>query len=105
MNVKAYEEWKGNKGKDFVDQTLDDSTSNWKITNCLQVALLCVQENPVERPTMLEVYSMLKNGPSKAIVGTPKRPAFSAKTHEDVSGSTQQNYSFNDPDFSQLTPR
>ncbi|KAL5772802.1 hypothetical protein ACOSP7_012420 [Xanthoceras sorbifolium] len=106
----AYEEWRDNKGKDFIDQSLDDSSSPCKITKCLEVALLCVQENPVERPSMLQAFSMLKSDSSVAtVVGTPKRPAFSVKSDENVGSSSsvsrQENYSFNDPQFSELQPR
>lgn len=44
---------------------------------CMQVALLCVQDNSADRPSMLEVDSMLKNeGPA---IATPKMPGFSIK--------------------------
>lgn len=48
---------------------------------CLQVALLSVQENLADRPTMLDVYTMLKS--ETAAIPTPKRPAFSVKRDED----------------------
>lgn len=63
---------------EFVDPILDDSDSPVKMARCLQVGLLCVQENPVDRPSMVDVYSMLKSEISLAIPD-PKRPAFSRK--------------------------
>ncbi|KAF4358465.1 hypothetical protein G4B88_020143 [Cannabis sativa] len=72
---KAYQMWEVGKGVEFFDPSLDDSSSPCKLYKCLQVALLCVQESPENRPTMLEIYSMLKDE-TKAI-GTPTRPAFS----------------------------
>lgn len=65
----------------FVDSTLDDSSSYCKLLRCMHVALLCVQENPVDRPTMLEVFSMLKN--ENAVIISPKKPAFSIKNDAD----------------------
>lgn len=81
--------WREDEGVEFMDPSLDDSSSPCKLVRCLQVALLCVQESPVDRPTMLEVYSMLKNdnGP----IATPQQLAFSVKTDENMgSSSTSQ---------------
>ncbi|GMN47163.1 hypothetical protein TIFTF001_016344 [Ficus carica] len=71
----VYEHTKrGNMKKEwsFSTPSLDDSSSSCKLIKCLQVALLCVQENPKDRPSMLEIYSMLRDE-TKAIA-TPKRP-------------------------------
>lgn len=91
----AYELWKDGKGMDFIDPFLDDSTSSCKLSRCLQVALLCVQDTPTDRPTMLEVFSMLNN--ESAVMNVPKRPAFSTKRDGDQvnrtgSSSTSVNY-------------
>ncbi|XP_015893285.2 cysteine-rich receptor-like protein kinase 34 isoform X2 [Ziziphus jujuba] len=94
----AYESWKEGKGIEFVDPSLDDSSSSCKVFRCLQVALLCVQENPEDRPSMLEIYSMLRND-TKAI-STPKRPAFSVKEDDNVGSS-----SVTDALISQVLPR
>jgi hypothetical protein len=58
---QAYELWKEGKGMEFMDPSLDDTTSSCKLIRCMQIALLCVQENATDRPSMLEVSSMLKN--------------------------------------------
>ena len=65
---------------EFMNPTLDDTTSSCKLIRCLQIALLCVQENTIDRPSMLEVSSMLKN--ETVIVTNPKKPAFSTKRDE-----------------------
>ncbi|KAK9175686.1 hypothetical protein WN944_027693 [Citrus x changshan-huyou] len=76
----AYELWKGGKGVEFVDSFLDDRNSPCKLMRCLEIALLCVQENPNDRPSMLEVSSMLKNETTNT--NTPKKPAFSKQVDE-----------------------
>lgn len=105
---QAYEQWKNNKGKEFIDQLLDDSSSPCKLLNCMQVALLCVQENAEDRPSMLEVSSMLRNE-SMANISAPKKPAFSVegdgKNVQSGSTSGPNTYSFNDQDISLLEPR
>ncbi|KAG6739884.1 hypothetical protein POTOM_057502 [Populus tomentosa] len=84
----AYELWKDGKGMEIMDPSLDDTLSSCKLIKCLQIALLCVQENPIDRPSMLEVSSMLKN--ETAIVTIPKRPAFSVRTDEDDENRPEQ---------------
>lgn len=65
---------------EFIDPSLDDSSSSCKLLKCMQVALLCVQEKPVDRPTMLEVSSMLKN--EAGTINSPKKPAFAIQRDE-----------------------
>ncbi|XP_047271108.1 cysteine-rich receptor-like protein kinase 19 [Capsicum annuum] len=77
----AFEMWRDGKGMEFMDQSLDDEIHSCKLLKCMQIALLCVQKNPLDRPTMLEVCSMFKNI-ENLVMNSPKRPAFSA-TEED----------------------
>ncbi|KAL0293824.1 UNVERIFIED_CONTAM: Receptor-like serine/threonine-protein kinase SD1-7 [Sesamum calycinum] len=71
----AYELWKNDNSMDFMDQSLDDTNSTCKMKTCMRVALLCVQERWEDRPSMLEVSSMLKNETDS--VPVPNMPAFS----------------------------
>ncbi|TXG66380.1 hypothetical protein EZV62_007655 [Acer yangbiense] len=81
FNSNAHELWKDGRGMEFLDPSLDDLHSTCKKMRCLQIALLCVQEIPNDRPNMLEVSSMLKN--ETKYVKIPKKPAFSKQTNED----------------------
>lgn len=100
----AYELWKDGEGVKFFDPTLDDSFSSCKLTRCLQVALLCVQENRLDRPSMLKISSMLKN--ENAPIATPKRPSFSTKRDEEEDSVIRNKiYSVNDATISDLEPR
>lgn len=76
----AYGLWIQEKGMEFMDPTLDDTNSSCTLLRCMQIALLCVQENANDRPTMLEVSSMLRNETTP--MANPKRPAFSERTNE-----------------------
>lgn len=47
-----------------------------QMRRCAQVALLCVQEDPKDRPSMWDVVLMLKGGGDGAAgLPTPKKPA------------------------------
>ncbi|KAL5564339.1 hypothetical protein UlMin_027503 [Ulmus minor] len=76
----AYELWKDGKGMEFMDPVFGDTLSLQKSMRCMQIALLCVQKNANDRPSMLEVSSMLKN--ENAAMGIPKKPAFSTRNED-----------------------
>ncbi|KAK9175679.1 hypothetical protein WN944_027686 [Citrus x changshan-huyou] len=76
----AYELWKCGKGMEFVDSSRDDTNFTCKLMRRLDIALLCVQENPNDRPSRLEVSSMLKNETTN--INSPKKPAFSKQVDE-----------------------
>ncbi|XP_031249546.1 cysteine-rich receptor-like protein kinase 10 [Pistacia vera] len=104
----AYELWKDGKCMEFMDKSLDDTYSSCKLVRCLQIALLCVQENPIDRPSMLEVFTMLKNESTDVMI--PRKPAFSeqnlqnktVRQWEGCSGSTS---SINDVTVSDVVAR
>ncbi|XP_031266318.1 cysteine-rich receptor-like protein kinase 10 [Pistacia vera] len=95
----AYVLWKDGKGMEFMDPSLDDTNSSCKLIKCLQIALLCVQENPHDRPSMLEVSSMLKNDTFEIV--SPKKPAFSKQADEDK----ETILTFNDTTISEVVGR
>ncbi|GLT87014.1 hypothetical protein SLE2022_051180 [Rubroshorea leprosula] len=65
---------KGEKGLDLLDETLRETCNAEEYLRCLNVGLLCVQEDPSDRPTMSNVVFML--GSETATLPTPKQPAF-----------------------------
>ncbi|XP_049359762.1 wall-associated receptor kinase 5-like [Solanum verrucosum] len=81
----AYELWQKDNGVDFIDPSLKDDFRISKQVRYMQVALLCVQEKWEDRPSMLEVYSMLKN--EIEVLPNPKVPAFS-KNKNDIAKET-----------------
>ncbi|CAO2841860.1 unnamed protein product [Amaranthus hypochondriacus] len=102
----AYELWISGHGMEFVDPSLDDSSSRYKLLSCMQISLLCVQEKQEDRPSMLEISSMFKNEAKPSMF--PKRPAFSTKPDEDATltpCSQHYVYSNNDSIVSELEPR
>ena len=104
---QAYELWKQGRGAEFFEASLDDSSSSCKLIRCMQVALLCVQENPADRPSMVEVFTILKNE-STAAISTPKRPAFSVTRDEKEESKDigrKKVFSVNDATITQVIPR
>ncbi|CBI36147.3 unnamed protein product, partial [Vitis vinifera] len=70
----AWELWKEGRILELMDQTMGDLCPKNVIRRCIHVGLLCVQENPIDRPTISEVLSMLSNESMQ--LSTPKQPAF-----------------------------
>ncbi|KAF5445726.1 hypothetical protein F2P56_034756 [Juglans regia] len=102
----AYDLWKSGKGMEFMDPSLDDTVSSCKLIRCLQIGLLCVQENATDRPSILEVSSMLKSESAALII--PKIPAFSIKRNGDEGTKSQfqlEDCSINDTTLSQMVAR
>ena len=58
---------------DVVDSSIKESYVSDEVLRCIQVGLLCVQEEVVDRPTMLTVHLMLS---SERALPFSKQPAF-----------------------------
>ncbi|XP_050134940.1 G-type lectin S-receptor-like serine/threonine-protein kinase At4g03230 isoform X1 [Malus sylvestris] len=70
----AWHLWKEEKALDLLEQTLRQSCNQDEYLKCVNVGLLCVQEDPGDRPTMSQVVFML--GSETATIPIPKQPAF-----------------------------
>lgn len=88
---QAYELWNSGKGMEFMDESLDDTNLSCKLIRCLQIALLCVQEDPDDRPSILEVFVMLKS--ENKDIAIPKKHAFSKENEQHKSTMQLESYS------------
>ncbi|XP_031126153.1 cysteine-rich receptor-like protein kinase 19 isoform X2 [Ipomoea triloba] len=58
----AWTHWIGGSALNVIDPMLRGTSSPvHEITNCIHIALLCVQENDADRPKMVEALQMLSN--------------------------------------------
>jgi serine/threonine protein kinase len=71
---QAWRLWVENKVLDLIDPALHEVCNPDQFVKCVNVGLLCVQEDPNDRPTMSNVVTMLDS--EAATVPTPKQPAF-----------------------------
>lgn len=62
------------RGEELIDSTLYNSDQKQKALRCIHVSLLCVQQMPADRPTMLDVHSMILNDTTQ--LPLPKQPPF-----------------------------
>ncbi|KAG5224922.1 G-type lectin S-receptor serine/threonine-protein kinase [Salix suchowensis] len=75
--VYAWRFWREDKALDLMDKTLHESCNTNEFLRCLNAALLCVQDDPADRPTMSNVVVMLSS--EAANLPVPKKPAFSIR--------------------------
>ncbi|PRQ31433.1 putative protein kinase RLK-Pelle-DLSV family [Rosa chinensis] len=73
----VWELWKEGRAVEIIDSSIGESYLVSEIIRCIQIALLCVQEFAIDRPTMSVVVSMLSND---VAFTSPKRPAFLLKS-------------------------
>ena len=57
-----------------MDQTLQESCKEDQFIKCVNVGLLCVQDDPSDRPNMSNVITLLHS--DSATLPSPKQPAF-----------------------------
>ncbi|XP_062229660.1 putative cysteine-rich receptor-like protein kinase 20 [Phragmites australis] len=70
----AWQLWNDGRLHDLIDPLLSDGYEIAKIVRCAQVALLCAQEDPADRPTMSDVVALL-NFESTSLLPDPKPPS------------------------------
>ncbi|PUZ54450.1 hypothetical protein GQ55_5G132700 [Panicum hallii var. hallii] len=74
----AWSLWNEEKSIELADERMGGSFNSDEVLKCIRVGLLCVQENPDDRPLMSQVLLMLAT-PDAASLPTPKQPGFAAR--------------------------
>lgn len=86
LNLQAWKLWQEGKALDMMDQKPGAISKANEILKCINVGLLCVQEDPNDRPTMSDVVIML--GSEAVNLASPKRPAFVVRRGSSSLAST-----------------
>jgi interleukin-1 receptor-associated kinase 1 len=71
---QAWQLWNDGRLHELVDPMLHDGYELDEIVRCAQVALLCAQEDSVDRPIMSDVVAFL-NFESISLLPDPKQPS------------------------------
>ncbi|KAK6785030.1 hypothetical protein RDI58_018485 [Solanum bulbocastanum] len=88
----AWRLWMEGRALDMMDQTIVDTFEDKEVIKCVNVALLCVQEDPGDRPTMSNVVVML--GGESMTLPRPSQPHFITKRNAlSTSSSSSKLYS------------
>ncbi|XP_058092175.1 cysteine-rich receptor-like protein kinase 10 [Magnolia sinica] len=105
----AWRNWKDGTLLELLDSSLRGCYSRSEVTRCIHIALLCVQEDAFDRPTMSRVVLMLSS--SSVTLPLPSKPAFiaSSRMKSDIPVAryydSQASDSVNEVSISELTPR
>ncbi|XP_039060220.1 G-type lectin S-receptor-like serine/threonine-protein kinase At4g27290 isoform X2 [Hibiscus syriacus] len=108
LNLVGYtwELWKHGAALELMDPSLSGSSpKQYQVLRCITLGLLCVEDNPSDRPTMSDVISVL-NGEMQ--LPLPKHPAFSTESRiveENVMDKEMENYSVNGLTMSTMDAR
>lgn len=84
---------------ELIDPSIRETCDRDKATRCIVVALLCVQEIPIDRPTMFDIVVMLSN--ETMPIPEPKEPAFRSSWQSQQSNDL----SINEMTFTLPMPR
>ncbi|XP_059437275.1 putative serine/threonine-protein kinase receptor [Corylus avellana] len=76
LNLLSYvwELWRNGRSLELTDPTTGNPSSTSILSRFINIGLLCVQESPIDRPTMVDVVSFISN--EYAPLPIPKPPAF-----------------------------
>ncbi|KAL6654906.1 hypothetical protein ACP70R_008371 [Stipagrostis hirtigluma subsp. patula] len=100
----AWQRWKDGLWLEVIDATLDAGCNAIEIIRCINMALLCVQEDAVQRPTMLEVVQMLSS--KSMTLPEPTHPAyFHVRVRNEEASVAVEPGSHNDASISSLDGR
>ncbi|GMY37058.1 cysteine-rich receptor-like protein kinase 10 [Fagus crenata] len=110
----AWKHWRDETLLEFLDPTLRDSYSRNEVIRCLQIGLLCVQDDPLDRPTMASIVVMLNS--YSTTLSSPRQPAYFLRSREenmllkesessDKSTSKSMPLSVNEASITEVYPR
>ena len=74
---QAWKLWKEDNVLELMDQTVSETCNTDEFLRCVNVGLLCVQDDPIDRPTMGMALVMLSSDIVRMVA--PKQPAFVVK--------------------------
>jgi hypothetical protein len=112
--LQSWRQWTNGAPLELVDASLGDSYTRNEITRCIHIGLLCVQEDPNDRPTMTTIVLMLSS--FSITLPLPREPAYFVKSRNslslpimepdsDQSTSKSKSLSANDMSITELYPR
>ena len=112
--LQAWKHWKNGTPLELLDPTLRDNYSRNEVIRCIQMGLLCVQEDPIDRPTLATIVLMLNS--YSVTLPMPSEPAFYLHSRtegslpnkgleSDQSTSRSMPWSINDVSITELDPR
>ncbi|KAJ0101320.1 hypothetical protein Patl1_03707 [Pistacia atlantica] len=86
--LKAWKHWRDGMPLQLLDSTLTDSYSRNEVIRCIHMGLLCLQEDPADRPSMATIVLMLNS--YSVTLPAPRRLAFFLGKRREASMATKK---------------
>ncbi|KAI9112379.1 hypothetical protein K1719_016576 [Acacia pycnantha] len=101
----TWKKWRDDKLEEILDSNINELGSYNEVIKCIQIGLLCVQENPNARPSMATVVSYLSNDSIQ--LPLPQEPAFflHGQPEPTTTNGTGESCSINEASMSEFFPR
>ncbi|XP_045806195.1 G-type lectin S-receptor-like serine/threonine-protein kinase At4g03230 [Trifolium pratense] len=84
----AWRLWTENKLLDLMDSAISETCNKNEFIKCAHIGLLCVQDEPGDRPTMSNILTMLDSETS--IIPIPTQPTFFMTKQQSSSSSSSK---------------
>ncbi|KAH9748246.1 cysteine-rich receptor-like protein kinase 10 [Citrus sinensis] len=97
----AWKQWRDGTPLQLLDPNLTDSYSRNEVIRCIHLGLLCVQEDPAERPSLATIVLMLNS--YSVTLPSPQQPAFFIGSRTERSLPTKE-FEFSDKSTSKSMP-
>ncbi|KAH0941659.1 LOW QUALITY PROTEIN: hypothetical protein HID58_001296 [Brassica napus] len=81
--ILAWRLWNNESLLELMDPAMGENYDKDEVTRCIHIGLLCVQENPADRPTMSTVFQMLTN--TSITLPVPQPPGFFFRVRSDLN--------------------
>ncbi|XP_039020154.1 cysteine-rich receptor-like protein kinase 14 isoform X1 [Hibiscus syriacus] len=104
--IFAWKLWSKGEAMELIEEHVLESSVPTEVLKCIQIGLLCVQADPVDRPTMTTVVAMLGN--DTITLPLPAEPAFYVRriVAEPIQpNSSDKICSVNEVTISNMSPR
>ncbi|CAA0396227.1 unnamed protein product [Arabidopsis thaliana] len=98
--------WSNGSPSELVDPSFGDNYQTSEITRCIHIALLCVQEDAEDRPTMSSIVQMLTT--SLIALAEPRPPGFFFRSKQEQAGpsiDSSTHCSVDEASITRVTPR
>ncbi|XP_076948854.1 cysteine-rich receptor-like protein kinase 15 [Bidens hawaiensis] len=96
----AWRNWNDGTKMELVDQTMVETCSKDEVMRCINIALLCVQEDLDDRPSMASILNMLNN--YSIPLSSPKKPPHYIKKNSTYFSTIKSDF-FNSKEESSIT--
>ncbi|KAL1201623.1 Cysteine-rich receptor-like protein kinase 5 [Cardamine amara subsp. amara] len=104
--TNAWRLWNNGSPLEVVDSSFGENCKRNEIIRCIHIALLCVQEDTEDRPTMSAIVQMLTT--SSITLAVPRPPGFFFRNKHEQAGSSMDKSalcSIDDASITRVAPR